>query len=160
VLTLAMRPYHADTATAVPIDVISTSEFSQMTKGIPNAKAADQPKPVAEKVGPAVPVDDPMAKVANKEIKAPPTCRPTRTQAARAQGQEGAAAATHRSDRGRPEKNDDKKPEPRRRRSSRRHRRRQEAAAAEGARVRSPQDGGAAQQARTDALGDRRRHCQ
>ena len=24
VLTLAMRPYHADTATAVPIDVIST----------------------------------------------------------------------------------------------------------------------------------------
>jgi outer membrane biosynthesis protein TonB len=70
VLTLAMRPYHAEPMAAVPIDVISTSEFAQMTKGAPNAKPADESKPVAEKVGQAAPVDDPAAKVSKKEVKA------------------------------------------------------------------------------------------
>jgi outer membrane biosynthesis protein TonB len=70
VLTLVIRPYHADTTQALPIDVISTSEFSQMTNGAKNAPQAEHPKPVADKVGEAVPIDDPTAKLAKKEIKA------------------------------------------------------------------------------------------
>jgi hypothetical protein len=70
VLTLAARPYHVDSTQALPIDVISTSEFSQMTSGAKNAPQAEKPKPVAEKVGEAAPADDPSAKLAKKEIKA------------------------------------------------------------------------------------------
>jgi outer membrane biosynthesis protein TonB len=71
VVTLVFRPYHADSIQALPIDVISTSEFARMTSGAKNAPPSEKPKPVAEKVGaPAPPPDDPNAKVANKEIKA------------------------------------------------------------------------------------------
>jgi outer membrane biosynthesis protein TonB len=70
VLTLAMRPYPSAPTTAVPIDLISTSEFTQMTSGAQNAKPAEHPKPLAEKVGPATPVDDPAAKVTKREVKA------------------------------------------------------------------------------------------
>jgi colicin import membrane protein len=68
-LTLAFA-HHAVPMTAVPIDVISTSDFTQMTNGSPSAKPAEQPKALAEKVGPATPVDDPAAKVSKKEVKA------------------------------------------------------------------------------------------
>jgi colicin import membrane protein len=73
VLTLAARPYHVDPTQALPIDVISSSEFAQMTNGAPNAPPAEHPKPVVDKVDKAVepvPVDDPTAKLAKKEIKA------------------------------------------------------------------------------------------
>jgi outer membrane biosynthesis protein TonB len=70
VLTIAMRPYNAAPMTAVPIDVISTSEFSQMTSGAQKAPPAEHPKPLAEKIGPAAPVDDPAAKVTKREVKA------------------------------------------------------------------------------------------
>jgi hypothetical protein len=71
VLTLVARPYHVDSTQALPIDVISTTEFSQITNGIKTAAPAEAPRPVAEKVGAATPPpDDPLAKLANKEIKA------------------------------------------------------------------------------------------
>jgi outer membrane biosynthesis protein TonB len=70
VLTLAMRSDHLVPMTAVPIDVISTSEFSQMTSGAQKAPPAEHPKPLAEKIGPAAPVDDPAAKVTKREVKA------------------------------------------------------------------------------------------
>jgi outer membrane biosynthesis protein TonB len=71
VLTLVARPYPVDSTQALPIDVISSTEFSQITNGIKTAAPAEKPKPVAEKVGAATPPpDDPMAKLANKEIKA------------------------------------------------------------------------------------------
>jgi outer membrane biosynthesis protein TonB len=70
VLTLAVRPYHADSTAALPIDVISSTEFSQMTNGAKNAPPAERPKPLADKVAEAAPVDDPTAKLAKKEIKA------------------------------------------------------------------------------------------
>ena len=42
VLTLTLRPYHTESMTAVPIDVISTSDFSQLTAGTPTAKPAER----------------------------------------------------------------------------------------------------------------------
>jgi outer membrane biosynthesis protein TonB len=80
VLTLVVRPYHADSTQALPIDLISTTEFSQMTNGAKNAPQAEHPKPVVDKVAEAAPADDPTAKLANKEVKAatdvPPTPEP------------------------------------------------------------------------------------
>jgi outer membrane biosynthesis protein TonB len=80
VLTLVVRPYHADTSQALPIDVISTTEFSQITNGAKNAPQAEKPKPVADKVAEAAPADDPTAKLAQKEVKAatdvPPVPKP------------------------------------------------------------------------------------
>jgi outer membrane biosynthesis protein TonB len=80
VLTLVMRPYHVDSTEALPIDVISTTEFSQMTNGAKTAPPAEKPKPLVEKVAEAAPVEDPAAKLAKTEIKAatdvPPTPEP------------------------------------------------------------------------------------
>jgi outer membrane biosynthesis protein TonB len=70
VVTLVFRPYHAEPTQALPIDVISTTEFSQMTNGAKNAPQAEKPKPVADKVAEAAPADDPTAKLAKKEVKA------------------------------------------------------------------------------------------
>jgi outer membrane biosynthesis protein TonB len=71
VLTLVFRPYHADSTQALPVDVISTSEFSQMINGAKNAPQADKPKPVADNAAaPTPPPDDALAKLSNKEIKA------------------------------------------------------------------------------------------
>jgi colicin import membrane protein len=70
-LALVMRPSHLDSTEALPIDVISASEFSQMTNGAKNAPQAEKPKPVVDKVADATPpVADPTAKIAKKEIKA------------------------------------------------------------------------------------------
>jgi len=71
VLMLVARPYHVDSTQALPIDVISATEFSQITSGAKNALPEEKPKPVAEKVGPPTPPpDDALAKLAAKEIKA------------------------------------------------------------------------------------------
>jgi outer membrane biosynthesis protein TonB len=112
VLTLAMRPYHAEPLTAVPIDVISTSDFSQMTAGTPTAKPAERPKPLAEKVATAAPVEDPAAKVTKREVKAatdvPPVPEP-KPPAAKPQKQPPAPADPIADAL---KKDEDKKPEP------------------------------------------------
>ena len=70
VVTFVVQPYHAEPIKGLPVDVISATEFSQMTSGAKNAPRAENPKPVADKVAEAIPVDDPMAKLAKKEVKA------------------------------------------------------------------------------------------
>jgi hypothetical protein len=112
VVTLVMRPYHSEPMTAVPIDVISTGDFSQMTSGAPNAKPAERPKPLVEKVAAAAPVDDPAAKVSKKEVKAatdvPPVPEP-KPPAPKAQKQPPAPADPIADAL---KKDDEKKPEP------------------------------------------------
>lgn len=70
VLALVAKPYHIDQTQALPIDVISSSEFAQMTNGAKNAPPAEKPKPVADKVAEATPVADPAAKLVKTEVKA------------------------------------------------------------------------------------------
>jgi outer membrane biosynthesis protein TonB len=70
VVTFALGSHRSDSTETLPIDVISATEFSQITKGAKNAPPAEQPKPLVEKVAAAVPVEDPVAKLAQKEIKA------------------------------------------------------------------------------------------
>jgi hypothetical protein len=104
-------PDHADT---LPVDVISTSDFSQLTNGAKTAPKAEQPKPVAEKIAPPTPVDDPVAAPAKKEVKAaaevpptPPAPKPPEPKTAKkpaAPPIDPIAEAI--------KKNDDKKPDP------------------------------------------------
>ena len=70
VVAFVARPNPTTTTEAVPIDVVSTSDLAQLTNGAKNAPMNEKPKPVADKVGAPTPVDDPLAKLANKEIKA------------------------------------------------------------------------------------------
>jgi outer membrane biosynthesis protein TonB len=115
VLVFTGAAHRLDPTEALPVDVISTSEFSQLTKGAPNAPKAEQPKPLAEKIGEATPVDDPAAKPAKKEVKAaaeatpvppkPPEPKPKRPPVT-------AAAADPIADAIR--KDEDHKPEPKR----------------------------------------------
>jgi outer membrane biosynthesis protein TonB len=59
------------TAESLPVDVVSTTEFSQIMAGQKNAPQAEKPKPLVEKIAPAKPVDEPVAKVSEKKEIAP-----------------------------------------------------------------------------------------
>jgi colicin import membrane protein len=83
VFTFAIKPRPADSKESMPIDIISATDFSQLTSGARNAPKLDTARPLADKVGERKPVEDPTAKLAPKEVKAatdqqppPPTPRP------------------------------------------------------------------------------------
>lgn len=61
------KPFDVPKTEAFPIDVISTAEFSQITAGQKNAKPTEKPKPIVEKVAEAKPVEQPEAKVTQKQ---------------------------------------------------------------------------------------------
>jgi hypothetical protein len=71
VWSLPAKPLAVPPADALPVDLVSVAEFTQMTAGSKSAPKADTPKPVVEKVAEDKPVEDPTAKVAEKkEVKA------------------------------------------------------------------------------------------
>jgi len=83
-VAFAARPSDAPPADPLPVEFISSTEFSQLTNGVKNApKALENPKPLADKVGEPKPVKELAPKVADKpEIKtdsaaaAPPVAKP------------------------------------------------------------------------------------
>ena len=68
-LTFAAKPPTAD-STPMPIDVISVSEFTQLTAGSRTAPKPEPAKPIADNIGERKPADDPAAKVAKTEVHA------------------------------------------------------------------------------------------
>src|SRR5215470_12445662 len=68
-LTFAARPLQGDSS-PMPIDIISVSEFTELTAGSRNAQKAEPAKPVAEQIGERKPPDDPAAKIAKTEVQA------------------------------------------------------------------------------------------
>jgi outer membrane biosynthesis protein TonB len=79
----APRPLEAAPRDSLPVDIISSTEFSQMTAGTPDAPKAPTPKPLVEKVGDRKPSENPAPKVVEKpEIVAtastppPPEAKP------------------------------------------------------------------------------------
>jgi colicin import membrane protein len=66
-LTFAAKPRSTD-STPMPIDVITVSEFTQLTAG--SKTAPKTAAPLVDKVGERKPADDPAAKVAKTEVKA------------------------------------------------------------------------------------------
>jgi outer membrane biosynthesis protein TonB len=73
-ISFAAKPLEAKPNDALPIDIISDKQFSELTKGVLNGSKTAKPAPLVEKIDPSKPVDDSTAKVTEKkEIKAAKT---------------------------------------------------------------------------------------
>ena len=71
VLSFAAKPLPTPPSEALPVDIVSVSEFTQMTAGNKDAPKVEAQKPLVEKVAEAKAVEDPTAKVVEKkEVKA------------------------------------------------------------------------------------------
>src|ERR1051325_3646583 len=66
-ISIAAKPLNATPPESLPVDIISATDFSQITNGIKTAPKAEVPKPLVEKVAEAKPVEDANAKVADKK---------------------------------------------------------------------------------------------
>jgi colicin import membrane protein len=70
VVSFSARPLEAAQTDALPVDIVSDKEFTQLTAGAKNAPKAQAPKPLVEKIAEPKPVDEPTPKVSDKpEIK-------------------------------------------------------------------------------------------
>src|SRR6185312_8087195 len=67
-ISFAARPLEAKPTDALPIDIISDKQFSEMTKGVKNAPKDKPLAPLAEKIGDKKTVDDSSAKVTEKKV--------------------------------------------------------------------------------------------
>ncbi len=68
--SFAANPLEARPQDAMPVDIISTDQFSEMTKGATNAKKDEKPKPLVDKIGEEKPAPEVTAKISEKtEIK-------------------------------------------------------------------------------------------
>lgn len=65
-LAFAIKPLSAPPPEFLSTDIISATDFSQLTNGIRTAPKAEEPKPLVEKVAEAKPVENPVAKVVDK----------------------------------------------------------------------------------------------
>jgi len=84
VWSFAAKPLVVPPGAALPVDIVSVSEFTQMTAGNKSAPKAETPKPLVEKVAEAKPVEDTTAKIVEKkEVQAarepPPRRRQSRS---------------------------------------------------------------------------------
>ena len=48
-VSFAARPLEAAPSDALPVDIISDKQFTEMAKGVKNAPQADEPKPLIDK---------------------------------------------------------------------------------------------------------------
>jgi colicin import membrane protein len=70
-LTFTSSPLESMPSDSLPVDIISPTEFSQLTAGSKTAKRQDAPKPLVEKQGEKKQVEDHTAKITEKkEIQA------------------------------------------------------------------------------------------
>ena len=66
-ISFAAKPLEAKPSDALPIDIISDKQFSELTKGVKNAPKTAKPGPLVEKIDTPKPVDDSSAKVTPKK---------------------------------------------------------------------------------------------
>jgi outer membrane biosynthesis protein TonB len=76
-ITFAAKPFEAAATDALPVDIISATDFSHMVAGDRTAPKAETPKPLVEKIGEARPVEHPAAKVAEKPEIVPTAAKET-----------------------------------------------------------------------------------
>lgn len=55
---------------SIPVNIVSTSEKSEVTQGLPTAAQKEKSRPFVEKVGERKSVEDPNAQIAKKEVTA------------------------------------------------------------------------------------------
>ena len=85
-VSLAVVAHNAPPPDSLPVDIISATDFSQLTKGIKTAPKAEVPKPLVEKVAEPKPNENPAQKVVDKpEVAAaadqPPKPEPPKPEA-------------------------------------------------------------------------------
>jgi hypothetical protein len=66
-LTFTTTPLESMPSDSLPVDIISPTEFSQLTAGSKTAKQQETPKPLVEKVGEQKQVEDHTAKISEKK---------------------------------------------------------------------------------------------
>src|SRR3954449_7752006 len=66
-ISIAARPLNATLPESLPVDIISATDFSQITNGIKTAPKAETSKPLVEKVAEAKPIEEANAKVVDKK---------------------------------------------------------------------------------------------
>ena len=66
-LSFAARPLEARPNDALPVDIISDKQFSEITQGVKNAPKYNPLAPLVEKVGDPKPVEDSSAKITEKK---------------------------------------------------------------------------------------------
>jgi outer membrane biosynthesis protein TonB len=114
--SLSARPLPAVPSEALPVDIVSVSEFTQMTAGNKSAPKAEPQKPLVEKIAEAKPVDDPAAKlVEKKEVNAarePPPAPDAKPAESKPEQKKAEAKPDPAADA--PAKQEAKKPEPKR----------------------------------------------
>jgi outer membrane biosynthesis protein TonB len=77
VISFAAKPLEAKPNDALPIDIISDKQFSEITRGVKNGAKDKPPAPLVENIGDPKPVDDSTAKVQDKkELQAAKTDAP------------------------------------------------------------------------------------
>src|SRR5262247_1059076 len=67
VWSLAAKPLPVSSNEGLPVDLVTASDFSNITAGSKTAPKTDTAKPLVEKVAEAKPVEDPTAKVVEKK---------------------------------------------------------------------------------------------
>src|SRR5690554_1732119 len=67
VLSFSTKPFEARQVEPVPIDIVSATEFSQITSGVKSAPKVEAPKPFVEKVGEEKPAKDAERKISEKQ---------------------------------------------------------------------------------------------
>lgn len=67
VLTFGANPLQSAPSDSIPVDIISETQFSQMTQGSKTAKKVEAPKPLVEKQGEKKPVPDHTPKITEKK---------------------------------------------------------------------------------------------
>jgi colicin import membrane protein len=66
-ISFAVKPLDAKPNDAMPVDIISDKQFSEITQGVKNAPKEKPPAPLAEKIGEQKPVEDSTAKITEKK---------------------------------------------------------------------------------------------
>jgi len=79
-ISIAAKPLNATPPESLPVDIISDTDFSQITNGIKTAAKAETPKPLVEKIAEAKPVEEANAKVVNNTLIRPRPMPPGPTQ--------------------------------------------------------------------------------
>ena len=67
-ISFAAKPLEAKPNDALPVDIISDQQFSEITRGVKNAPKDKPPAPLVEKIGDPNPVDDSTAKLTEKKV--------------------------------------------------------------------------------------------
>ena len=161
VLSFAAKPLPTPPSEALPVDIVSVSEFTQMTAGNKDAPKVEAQKPLVEKVAEAKAVEDPTAKVVEKkEVKAAreapppvPETKPAEPEKKVAEVKPDQIAEALAKDEAKPTPPEPKKAEAKPPTPT-------QEACPTGAQVRSQEGRSAARQARFDAACGRRRHPQ